>query len=304
MLFLILAAMFWGTTFVAQDLASDTVGPFTFNGLRMIIGGGILLLAVWIKNKGKLFSSVEEGKGKKYLLFAGMICGALIFFAANFQQAGIEFGTTAGKSGFITAMYVVFVPLFGLCIKKKVRGEIWICVFLAAAGLYLLCMADFSAGLSGFLANLKMTTGDVLTLVCAVCFAVHIIAVDYFAPHTDGVFLSAVQFLSAGLIGVVFMLFLESPTWEGILAASGGILYSAIFSCCIAYTLQILGQRETPAAIAAILMCLESVFAVISDALVLGTKMSLEEVTGCVLMFIALIASSLSGTMRPEEKRR
>jgi len=298
---LILAAMFWGTTFVAQALASDSVEPFTFNGIRMSLGGAFLFLFLCLKNKGKPFRSLPNKKSRGYLFVSALICGVLMFFAANFQQAGIDAGTSAGKSGFITAMYVVFVPLFGIFLGKKVKGSIWGCVIAAAVGLYLLCMADFEVGFSGAVENLKMTRGDLFTLICAVCFTLHIMTVDHFAPRTDGVLLSSFQFLFAGAFGLVAMLIFEHPTLAGILQAMGGILYSAIFSCCVAYTLQILGQKETPAAVAAILMCLESVFAVISDALILHTTMSVEEWIGCGLMFVALVVSSLAGVEREEK---
>lgn len=294
-LFLLLAALIWGTTFVAQDLASDSVRPFTFNGIRMLLGGLILIPVVTVKNKGKLFATVPSKKDKIFLLLGGMLCGVILFFACFLQQAGIDAGTTAGKSGFITAMYVVLVPLVGIFFKRKTSPAIWLGVAFSTVGLYLLCMADFSAGLSGLLQSLSMSKGDFLTLLCALVFAFHILAVDHFAPNTDGVFLSCVQFLFAGTVGVVAMFLFEQPTWGGILAASGSILYSAVFSCGLAYTFQILGQKDTPPALASILMCLESVFAVLSDAIFLHTAMGTEEILGCFLMFAALLVASLWG---------
>jgi len=304
-IFLILAAMVWGVSFVAQDLASDSVEAFTFNGLRMTLGGAILIPVVAIKNRGSLFLQVPEKKDKIHLLKGGIVCGLLVFCAAYFQQAGIEAGTSAGKSGFITAMYVVLVPLVGIFVGKKVRLSVWACVLCAVTGLYFLCMASFDDGFSGIVRNLSFEKGDFLTFLCAICFTFHIIAVDHFAPGTDGVFLSAIQFLFAGILGIVFMFLLESPTWEGVRLAGGAILYAAVFSCGVGYTFQILGQSSTPPAIASLLMCLESVFAVLSDALFLKTPMTAEEICGCILMFAAISASNLVDFFptRKKEKR-
>ncbi len=287
-IFLLLAALVWGSSFVAQDLASDSVGAFTFNGFRMTLGGLSLLPVILIKNRGKLFRSVNTKKDKKWLFTGGIVCGFIVFFAAFFQQQGIQEGTSAGKSGFITAMYVVMVPLVGLFLKKKVRPSVWGCVFLAAVGLYLLCLADFSDGVSGIVENLTMSRGDLLTLCCAVCYTFHILAIDHFAPHTDGVFLSSVQFLFAGALGLVVTLIWEKPSWENIFCAMGAILYAALFSCGIGYTFQILGQTSTPPALASLIMCLESVFAVLSDLIFLNTPMTSEEICGCILMFVAI----------------
>ena len=302
-LFLLLAAFFWGTTFVAQDLASDAVGPFTFNGLRMILGSLFLLPVILIRNRGKLFASAPTRQAKKKLISASLLCGSVLFVAANLQQFGITMGTSAGKSGFITAMYVIMVPVAGLFFKKKVSPLIWGCVGLSAVGLYLLCMASFSEGLDGLIRNLTMSTGDLLTLGCALFYTVHIISIDLTASRVDGVFLSCLQFFFAGVVGLVLALVIEKPTPEAIMAASGGILYSAFFSCTIAYTFQILGQQCTPAAVASILMCMESVFAVLSDMIVLKTALTLEELLGCILMFIAILFSNLAPFL-PNKKAR
>ena len=301
-IFLFLAAMVWGASFVAQDLASDSVGPFTFNGSRMFLGGLCLLPVIWIKNKGRLFATVPTKEDKKRLLMGGIVCGTVVFVAAYLQQLGIQSGTSAGKSGFITAMYVIMVPLVSVFLRKKLRPAIWLCVLCAAVGMYLLCMADFSAGFSGMLRGFAMEKGDVFTFFCAVCFTFHILAVDHFAPKTDGVFLSSVQFLFGGILGMVATFLFEQPTLEGILAAGWAILYAAIFSCGVGYTFQILGQASTPPAIASIIMCLESVFAVLSDTIFLKTPMSLEEILGCIFMFVAIVFSNLIDLL-PKKKQ-
>lgn len=301
-IFLFLAAMVWGASFVAQDLASDSVGPFTFNGSRMFLGGLCLLPVIWIKNKGRLFATVPTKKDKIHLLLGGVVCGTVVFVAAFLQQMGIQSGTSAGKSGFITAMYVIMVPLVGIFLKRKLRPAVWLCVLCAAVGMYCLCMADFSAGLSGLAGSFAMEKGDIYTFFCAFCFTFHILAVDHFAPKTDGVFLSSVQFLFGGSLGLVAMLIFEHPTWEGILAAGWAILYAALFSCGVGYTFQILGQASTPPAIASIIMCLESVFAVLSDTIFLKTPMTAEEILGCILMFIAIVFSNLVDLF-PQKKK-
>lgn len=291
---MLLAAFFWGTTFVAQDLASDAVGPFTFNGMRMVLGALLLIPVILIRGKGKLFASAPTKAEKKTLLSASLLCGAVVFVAANLQQFGITMGTGAGKSGFITAMYVVMVPIAGLFLGKKVHPLIWGCIVAAAVGLYFLCMASFDEGIAGVLNNLKMSVGDLLTLGCAIFYTLHIICIDFKASQVDGVLLSCLQFLFAGVVGLICAFVIEKPSLDAILQGSGGILYSAFFSCAIAYTLQILGQQCTPAAIASILMCMESVFAVLSDMIILKTTLRIEELLGCILMFIAIVFSNLT----------
>ncbi len=302
-LFLLLAAFFWGTTFVAQSVSTDSVQPFTFNGLRMIIGSLALLPVIAVKTRGRLFAAVQK-ENRKRLLWGGAVCGFWIFVASSFQQFGIYHGTSAGKSGFITAMYVVIVPVFGIFLGKKIPRQLWFCILSAILGMYLLCVADFSGGLQDVAQNLSMSFGDVLTLICAVFFACQILAVDHFAAGFDGVLLSFLQFFFGGLMGLVCMFLFETPTWEGILAARGSILYSAVFSCSIAYTCQILGQKKTAPAVASILMCTEAVFAVFSDALVLKTAMTAEEICGCVFLLLALIFSALPERAKKEKTVR
>jgi drug/metabolite transporter (DMT)-like permease len=290
---LFLAAMVWGASFVSQDIASESIGPFTFNGLRMTLGGLVLLPVVAIKNKGRLFPPSATPQDKKRLFLGGVVCGSVLFFAAWFQQLGIDAGTTPGKSGFITAMYVILVPIVGLFMKKRVRPLFWGCVLLAVVGLYFLCMVSFSNGISGLFSNLTLEKGDLFTLLCALCFTFHIMVVDHFAPTTDGVFLSSIQFLFAGSLGILCMFLLEQPTLSGITMAGGALLYSGLFSSGVGYTFQILGQKSTPPALASIIMCLESVFALLSESLVTWTLPSPEEAVGCTLLFVAIVAANL-----------
>ncbi len=300
--FLALAAFFWGTTFVAQDLSSDFVKPFTFNSLRMILGALFLLPVILVKNKGRFFATCPKKEDKKHLLLSSALCSLVLLVAANLQQFGISLGTGAGKSGFITAMYVVLVPVLGIFLKKKIRPILWLCVLFSVFGLYLLCMASFSEGISGVLNNLSMSKGDLVTLGCALFYTFHIMVIDSTASETDGVMLSFFQFLFAGIMGLILALVFEQPQLTHIALGAGGILYSAFFSCAVAYTLQILGQQCTPAVIASILMCMESVFAVLSDMVVLKTVLTTEEIIGCIFMFVAILGSSLSDFL-PQKKK-
>ena len=301
---MILAALLWGTTFVAQSTAADSVEPFTFNCCRQFLGGLVLIPVILVKNRGRLFRELPTREDKKRLLGYGLVCGFLLFLATNAQQFGIAMGTSAGKSGFITAIYVILVPVFGIFFGKRLRWPVWICVLLTAAGMYFLCMASFDAGLRGLAENFTMTKGDLVSFLCAVFFALHIMAVDRFVGKTDGVFLSCVQFLFCGFFGFLAMLLFETPSLDGILAASGAILYAAFFSCGMAYTFQILGQKYTPPVLASMIMCLESVFAVFSDLIFLKTPMSLEEVLGCLLMFVAILASQLLDALPAKARRK
>lgn len=301
--FLLLAALIWGTTFVAQDLISDTVGPITFNGVRMTLGGLVLLpVALW-RGKGSLLPRQASGAERRRLFFSGVFCGVALLFAATLQQAGISAGTEAGKSAFITALYVILVPVLGIFLKEKLRLSVFLCAALALVGLFFLCLADFSAAGWGLARGMELSKGDYLTLLCSLIFAVQIIAVDRTAPHMDGVALSVIQFLTGGVLGLVGMLLFENDGWQDIYAARWGILYAAIFSCGFAYTFQILGQKTTPPALASVLMCLESVFAVLSGAVFLGNRMSAEEILGCVLMLCAILITNLADYF-PRKKKK
>ena len=302
-LLLLLASLVWGTTFVAQDLVSDTVGSLTFNGVRMLLGSLFLLPVIAVKNRGRLFASLKTKESRRALLSGGAVCGVLVLAAAAFQQWGIIAGTSAGKSGFITAVYVIFVPLVGLFFRRRVPVLTWPCAVVAAVGMYFLCVADFSAGWAGLFRDFAFTKGDLLTLGCAFIFTFHILSVDRFAPQTDGVWLSCAQFFVGGVLGSVLMLIFERPSWQDIWAARGGILYSAVVSCVIGYTLQILGQKSTPPALAALIMCLESVFAVLSDVIFLHTAMTAEEIVGCVLLFLALTVCVSADRILPLKKK-
>ena len=203
--------------------------------------------------------------------------------AANLQQIGIQY-TSAGKAGFITAMYILIVPVLGLFLKKKVPGRIWLCILIAVVGLYLLSVTEGFSSIS---------KGDVYVLLCALAFSFHIMAVDHYAPLVDGVRLSSIQFLICGVLSGILMFLFEEPNLENILNAAVPILYAGIMSCGVAYTLQIIGQKYTRPTIASLIMSLESVFAVLAGIVVLREIPTARETMGCVLMFLAIIIAQL-----------
>jgi len=285
---LLLAAFIWGCAFVAQSVGMEYVGPFTFNAVRSYIGALALLPVMFFMDflKRKEGISEEEIKrqqgDKKTLLIGGISCGAVLFVASALQQFGIMF-TTVGKAGFITAMYIVLVPIFGIFLGKKARPLTWICVVIAVVGLYFLCMTEsFSLG-----------RGDFLVLLCALAFTIHILVIDHFSPLVDGVRMSAIQFLTAAVFSTVPMLILERPQWADILHAWMPILYAGALSSGAGYTLQILGQKNVNPSVASLLLSLESVFSVLAGWVLLGQSLKLRELFGCLLMFSAIILAQL-----------
>lgn len=292
--FPILAAFIWGTAFVAQDLCADSIGTFAFNATRYFIAVLALLVVIVVSDKAKKnrpTPNAEEKKAaNKQLWLGGLCCGVALAIASNFQQAGLVAGTDAGKAGFITALYVVLVPVFGLFFKRKVSLPVWIAVVCSVVALYLLCIkGDFS-----------LAAGDLLILVCAVCFAVHILVIDHFTAYCDGVKLSCLQFLFAGIISAVCMFLFETVDFAAIWSCILPLLYVGIFSCGVGYTLQILAQKDSNPTVVTILLSLESVFAVIAGAIVLHQQMTAREYIGCVVMFVAVILAQIQF---PEKKK-
>lgn len=285
--FPILAAFIWGTAFVAQDLCADSIGAFAFNATRYFIAVLALLVVILISDKLKknkpTLTAQEKKAANKQLWLGGLCCGAALAIASNFQQAGLVAGTDAGKAGFITALYVVLVPVFGLFFKRKVSLPTWIAVVLSVVALYLLCIkGDFS-----------LAPGDLLVLVCAVCFAVHILVIDHFTAYCDGVKLSCLQFLFAGIISTICMFIFEDVDFAAILSCALPLLYVGIFSCGVGYTLQILAQKDSNPTVVTILLSLESVFAVIAGAIILKQQMTVREYIGCAIMFVAVILAQI-----------
>lgn len=285
-LLLALCAVIWGSSFVAQTTGAEYVGPFTFISLRSLLGSIFLIPVILI------FDGVKKKKGtykklskeeNKYLFLGGLACGAALFVASSLQQLGIDHGTQPGRAGFITALYIIMVPIFSIFLKKKIRPIVWFCVVISIVGLYLLCVTDN-----------KIQSSDFYVLACAVCFAVHILVIDKISPKVDGVKLSFIQFLVCGVFAAVPMLLTEELSAEILKGAALSIAYSGIMSSGVAYTLQILGQqRMTQPTVASMLMSLESVFAVLTGMVVLKQIPTAREAVGCILMFAAIIIAQL-----------
>jgi len=279
---LLLAAIIWGVAFVAQSVGMEYVGPFTFNAVRSLIGGIVLIPCIFLlgklngEKKTKLLP--EDKRERKTLLAGGLLCGLFLCAASNMQQFGILY-TTVGKAGFITACYIVLVPILGIFLGKKTGIGIWFSVILAVIGLYLLCMTD----------SLSFGKGDLFVLGCAVLFAGHILVIDHFTVLVDGVRMSCIQFIVSGLISSVLMFLFEHPTLTAIWEAKLPILYAGVLSCGVAYTLQIVGQKDMNPTIASLILSLESCISVLAGWMILNQKLSVREFIGCGVMFGAIL---------------
>ncbi len=284
-LMLIITAVIWGTSFVSQKLGMNYVEPFTFGASRFLLGALVLIPVILIfdrsnnKNNGK---AINDSYSRKDLITGGILCGSALFLGASFQQIGIVY-TTAGKAGFITALYIVLVPLFGLFMKKKISRLVWFGVALATGGLYLLCIKE------GF----TIQVGDAIVMAGTIFWALQILIVDAYNDKTQGLKLSCAQFITAGILSAVAALIFENPSLTTIIECAGPILYTAIMVVGVAYTLQIIGQKTTDPNIAAIILSMESLFAVISGAVFLKETMTIKEIAGCVLMFAAVIMTQV-----------
>lgn len=283
-MFPVLAAFIWGTAFVAQSVGADYVEPFTFNAARSAVAF-LFLLALcgvfWLLRKRNPKAEAPAGS-RKELMTGGILCGLALTVATNLQQKGLE-TTTSGKAGFITALYIVIVPIAGIFLGKRVPKVIWVSVALAVAGLYCLCITE----------DLTITGGDFYILLCAFCFTIHILAIDHFTQKVDGVAMSCIQFLTTAVLSAIGMVLTESPTLEALRICAGPILYVGIFSSGVAYTLQILAQKDSNPTVVSLLLSLESVFATLSGAVILGDRMSGREYFGCVLMLAAVVLAQL-----------
>lgn len=290
-LMLVLTALIWGTAFVAQSVGMDFVGPYTFLFARNIIAGVFLIPCIFFlnkigaKNNNKKIrnSSIRDEKGnKKSLIIGGVLCGIVLFVASALQQIGIVY-TTVGKAGFITALYIIIVPILGIFFKKKVQGQVWISVVIAIIGLYLLCINE----------NLSINKGDFLIFLCSIIFSIHILVIDHFSPIVDGVKMSCIQFFVCGILSFIPMVLFENPQIINILNAYSPILYAGIMSSGVAYTLQIVGQKYTSPVLASLILSLESVFAALSGWVILKEVFSGKEIIGCILVFSAIIIAQL-----------
>ena len=271
-LLLLLTATIWGVAFVAQSVGMDYIGPFTFNVVRNVIGGLVLIpcIAVFHRTGAKGEDAGKTPGSRKNLLLGGICCGVMLFVAGNLQQIGIQY-TTVGKAGFITAMYIVLVPILSIFLGKK-------------AGI----KTDGSFSLQ---------KGDLFVLLSAFAFSAHILVIDHFAPLADGVKMSCIQFFVCALLSAVCMWLFEKPDMGAVLQAWIPVLYAGVFSCGVAYTLQIVGQRGMNPTVASLILSLESVISLIAGWVILGQALSVRELSGCVLMFAAIILAQL-----PERK--
>lgn len=289
-LLLLLTAAIWGVAFVAQSVGMDYVGAFTFNSVRCLIGAVVLLPVIWFLNRQNSpaeQTEQEKTAGRKTLFIGGAACGTALFLASNFQQFGIKY-TTVGKAGFITACYIVIVPILGLFLKRKCSSYIWTAVIMALIGLYLLCITDgFSIG-----------KGDLLVLICAFLFSFHILIIDHFSPRVDCVKMSCIQFLVAGILSGILAMIFENPDFTSIAAAWIPLLYAGVMSCGVAYTLQIVGQKGMNPTVASLILSLESCISVLAGWIILGQSLSMREIIGCIIMFAAIILAQL-----PEKKK-
>lgn len=286
---LFLAAFIWGVAFVAQSVGMDYVGPFTFNGSRFLIGGLVLTPLAWMRQKkeeaGEAFQSfslAEKRKHRRITLLGGLCCSIALCIASSFQQMGMLY-TSVGKAGFITALYIVFVPLMGLFFKKKVAPMVWIGVVLAAGGFYFLCITE----------SFTINYGDVLVFLCAICFTFHILTIDFFVAKADAVALSCIQFWFSGIVCMGIALLKESPNISQMIEAAIPILYAGVLSCGVAYTLQMVGQKNMKPAIASLILSLESVISVLAGMVILKEMLTGRQLLGCVLVFVAVILAQL-----------
>lgn len=297
---LLLTAFIWGVAFVAQSVGMDYVEPFTFNAVRSLLGGIVLIPCIFILKKA---NTAEEKTGhqehkndKKILFTGGILCGIALCAGSSLQQIGISMysaDTNVGKAGFITALYIIIVPLIGIFMKKRVGLTVWLGVLLALSGFYFLCVKE------GF----SIEKADLIVLAGSVAFSFHILIIDHFTVRAEGVKLSCIQFFTCGLICLCFMFFLEQPTIAAVWAARIPILYAGVMSCGVAYTLQIIGQKNMNPTVASLLLSLESVFSALAGWVILKQGLNIREIFGCLLVFAAIILAQLPAGKKKEGRK-
>ena len=307
-LLLLITSVIWGAAFAAQRAGMDHMGPFFFSGIRMLLGGLVMIPVARIVEKKMASESKSESDfgtaqkvdslsgrisgRKKQQRLSGLLCGLFLFAATSLQQVGLV-STSAGKAGFLTALYVVLVPVAGLLLFRRHAGHlIWAGVALAVVALYLLCIP---AG--GF----QLEQGDLLLIGCAVCFTGQILCIDQYASSVNGAALARDEFLITGILSLLIAFFTETISWSGIRDAILPILYTGLLSSAVGYTLQIFAQRDVDPTVASLLMCLEAVFAVLTGALLLGERMTFREILGSIFMFSAVVLAQLSPVL--EDRR-
>lgn len=304
---LFLAAFIWGVAFVAQSNAMAYVEPFTFMAVRNYIGSFVLVIYLLIlKGMGApAREPAKEAYGRKtpkwmlklgidwYHLLGGMICGTFLCIAGNLQQIGIQY-TSVGKTGFLTAVYIILVPILGIFLKKKAGIRVWLGVAIALAGLYLLCVTE----------KFTIVPADFMLLGCALVFAMQILAVDFFIDRVDGVKLSCIQFFTCAVLSTIGMVIFEHPSIPAMLQAWLPIMYAGVLSSGVAYTLQVVGQRDMNPTVASMILSLESVFSALAGWVLLKQVLSTKELLGCGLVFVAIILAQLPGKPQKESGKK
>ena len=299
-LILFAAAFIWGSSFVAQSIGMEKIEAFTYNGIRTLMGAAVLLPIVLLKDAKTLRGADAAAKKalrqtSKKTWLGGIVLGIALCAASNVQQFAFNY-STPGKIAFITALYMLFVPILGVFLHKKIPPLIWGCVALGAVGLWFL-----SVPAGGFT---EINFGDILALICAVFFAVQILLVERYAAVYDPVKLTFAQFIVSGVISVVLMFIFETPTVQNINAAIWPLLYSGVLSCGMAYTFQTIGQKYTESTLASLIMCMESVFGVLSAMVLLRQFPTAREWIGCALMFAAILAAQFADKIRKKRKEK
>ena len=285
---LLITAFIWGSAFIAQSIGMERIGAFTFNGTRSVLAvlalAPVIVIRTVLAAQRKARTVPAGGAYNKRLLTHGVVLGLVFFAATNLQQFAF-YESTAGKIAFLTALYIFFVPLFGLPFGKRIPRTMWICICAGFVSLYFLCLKPGD--------NLSLNRGDVLAFLCAMCFAVQILLIERFSGEDDGLKLSCLQIFVSGTLSLVMTGIFEKPSMEAILDAKWPLLYAGVLSSAVAYSFQIIGQAYTEATLASLIMCMESVFALVAAALVLHERMSGRELFGCALLLGAIVAGTL-----------
>lgn len=282
---LLLTAIIWGAAFVAQSQGLKYVGPFGLNAIRMVLAGIVLIPVALVIQKRQSFESPEDRKAyNKRGLISGAICGVFLFIASSFQNYGIV-GAGAGKSGFITSLYIIIVPIISIALKEKIKINVWISTLIALVGMYLLCVKGGLGGINQY---------DIYLIFCALFFSMQIITIGKYSSKVNGVYMSCVQSFVCGILSTIAALIFETIDTANILNALWPILYLAVFSSGVAYTLQIIAQKNTNATVASLLMSLESVFSLVFGIIILHESFTTYELIGCILIFIAVILSQIN----------
>lgn len=286
---LFMAALIWGFAFAFQSQGMEHMGPMTFNGTRFLIGAVVLIPVIFLfKKPGEKRKIAKEDI--KVTITGGVVCGLCLFVASSLQQFGIQY-TSVGKAGFLTTLYIILVPIIGIFFKRKASVMVWIGAILSVIGMYLLCVSE----------TMSINKGDIFAFCCAIIFAFHILSVDYFAPKTNGIVLSCIQFLTSGICAMLCAFIFEQPAVTEIANGIVPLLYVGVMSSGVAYTLQILGQRNADPTIASLIMSLESAVSVLGGWLILHQKLTGKELLGCLLMFIAVIGVQVFDAKKEKE---